>query len=169
LNLNLNVNLNPSPSDGPAAQFKFRFKWGSLALIALALPGGCRQAQVETKIDAGHEIYIERCAVCHQPNAQGVPGLYPPLAGTEWLSGPPERLEAVILDGMQGPSGNFKAVMPGWRGVLSDAEIAALATWLRKTAAMPPVTPVEVNHVRAETAGRGTFWTAGDLQALRIH
>ena len=133
-------------------------------VLAAALLGGCRQPQAEVKPDSGREIYMARCAVCHGPNGEGRPGLYPPVAGTEWVSGPPERLAALILDGMQGPLGEYNAVMPGWRGVLRDAEIAAVMSWLRKA----PVTPVEVGHVAIETQGRNTFWTAGDLQNLRV-
>lgn len=31
---------------------------------------------------AGAAIFAKRCAVCHQPNAQGVPGVYPPIHET---------------------------------------------------------------------------------------
>jgi len=133
--------------------------------MALGLLGGCGHQHVEVKTDSGHAIYMARCALCHGENGEGRPGFYPPLTGTEWVNGPPERLAAVILDGMQGPVGNYNAVMPGWRGVLHDTEIAAVMTWLRQA----PVTAVEVNHVRLETDGRNTFWTATDLKSLRIH
>lgn len=136
--------------------------------LAAALLAGCRRQQAEVKPDSGHEIYTEQCALCHNLNGEGIPG-YPPLAGTEWVTGPPERLAAVILDGMKGPSGNYNGVMPGWRGVLQDAQIAALMTWLRQADAQPPVTPVEISHVRLETQGRNTFWTVDDLRSLRIH
>jgi len=135
-------------------------------VLAAALLGGCRQQQqAEVMPDSGHMIYMARCAVCHGENGEGRPGLYPPLAGSEWVNGPPERLAAIILDGLQGPVGNYNGVMPGWRGFLQDAEIAAVMSWLRKA----PVTAVEVHHVRLETDARSSFWTADDLRVLRIH
>jgi mono/diheme cytochrome c family protein len=141
-----------------------RARVGSLALAAAFLCG-CRQQQAETRPDSGQMIYMARCAVCHGENGEGRPGMYPPLTGSQWVNGPPERLAALILDGLQGPVGNYNSVMPGWRGYLHDAEIAAVMTWLRKA----PVTAVEVNHVRLETDARNSFWTANDLQSLRIH
>jgi mono/diheme cytochrome c family protein len=108
--------------------------------------------------------------VCHGADRQGRPGLYPPLAGSEWVSGPPEKLAAIILDGLQGPLGKYNtgAVMPGWRGYLKDAEIAGIMTWLRSQAGKPAVAPVEVSRVHFQTEGRNTFWNLADLQNMRI-
>jgi hypothetical protein len=49
-----------------------RALWVMMLLAAL---GGKAQAR-------GAGIFIEHCAVCHQPNGRGVPGLYPPLANS---------------------------------------------------------------------------------------
>jgi len=142
-----------------------RLGWTALAVALLA---GCGQRQPEAKPLSGRELYTAQCALCHNRNGEGIPGMYPPLAGSDWVSGPPQRLASIILDGMRGPCGKFNGVMPGWRGVLPDAQIAALMTWLRQAAGKPPVTAVEVNHVRIETDGRNTFWTVGDLQNLPV-
>ena len=139
-----------------------------LALAVVILLAGCGQRQPDVKPETGREIYTIRCALCHNVNREGIPGMYPPLAGTQWVGGPPERLAAIILDGMRGPSGYFNGVMPGWRGILRDGQIAALMTWLRQADGKPPVTAVEVSHVRLETDGRNTFWTVEDLQNLRV-
>src|SRR5262245_39834719 len=34
----------------------------------------------------GAPIYAARCAACHQPTGAGLPGVFPPLAGSEWRS-----------------------------------------------------------------------------------
>jgi mono/diheme cytochrome c family protein len=141
----------------------------ALVVLGAGWLGGCRQPGTEVKGDAGQKIYMTRCAVCHGLKEEGRPGLYPPLAGSEWVSGPPEWMAAQILDGLQGPVGKYNAVMPGWRGYLKDAEIAAVMTWLRQGAGKEPVSAVEVNRVHLETEGRNTFWTVYDLQNLRIH
>ena len=135
---------------------------GRLAL-AVALLTGCGPRPPAPR--TGRELYMERCAVCHGANGEGRPGLYPPLAGSDWVNGPPERLAAIILDGIQGPLGKYNAVMPGWRAYMQDVEIAAIMTWLRKT----PVTAIEVNQVRVETDARNAFWTVTDLRNLRLH
>jgi mono/diheme cytochrome c family protein len=109
---------------------------------------------------------MARCAVCHGANGEGRQPYYPPLTGSPWVDGPPDRLAAIVLDGLQGKMGNYNAVMPGWGSVLQDTEIAAVMSWLRQADGKSPVTAVDVNHVRVETAARNTFWTAEDLQNL---
>ena len=142
-------------------------RWACATLLA-GLLAGCGQKHIPVNADSGQRIYMARCALCHGGNREGRAGLYPPLAGTDWVDGPPERLCAIILDGMQGPLGDYNAVMPGWGAVLQDAEIAAVMTWLRNADGKPPVAPVEVHHVRLLTAQRNTFWSSGDLRSLRI-
>jgi mono/diheme cytochrome c family protein len=137
-------------------------------VLAAALLGGCRQQKMEVMEDSGQATYLARCAVCHGENREGRAGMYPALAGSEWVDGQPERLAAIILDGIQGRVGNYEAVMPGWGPILGDAEIAAVMTWLRREDGKGPVTAVEVNHARVETAGRNTFWTADELRDLRL-
>lgn len=76
------------------------------------------------------------CVACHQANGQGVPGAFPPLAGSDY----PDFLDPIghakiILHGMQGPivvnGVQYNGVMQGYAGVLSDVEIAAIATYER--------------------------------------
>jgi mono/diheme cytochrome c family protein len=139
------------------------------AWVALALPllGACRQTpqMPGMGIQTGQQIYLARCAVCHGPDREGLLK-YPALAGSQWVDGPPNRLAAIILDGIQGRIGNYAAVMPGWGATLRDTEIAAVMTWLRKQDGKGPVTAVDVNHMRIVTAGRGAFWTEEDLRHL---
>lgn len=136
--------------------------------LAAALLAGCGRQNATVAADSGHDIYMARCAMCHGMNGEGAPGMYPPLAGSEWVDGPPQRLAAIILDGMQGRAGNYNAIMPGWGAVMPDAEIAAVMTWLRQRDGKGAVTAVEVNHVRMETAARNTFWTVEDLRTEPI-
>jgi mono/diheme cytochrome c family protein len=139
--------------------------------LAAALLAGCgpRQAGVQTQPDAGQSLYLTRCALCHGENGEGIPPNYPPLAGSVWVTGSPDRMAAIILDGMQDPSRHYNGVMPAWRDTLDDAQIAAIETWVRQAAGKPPVGATDVNHVRAETAARGAPWTLDDLQRLQLH
>jgi mono/diheme cytochrome c family protein len=137
------------------------------ALLAALLFSACHQEKPEILENSGQQIYLARCAVCHGETGQGRPGMYPPLAGSQYVDGPPQRLAAIILDGLQGRVGSYNAVMPGWGTILNDAEIAAVMTWLRKTDAKPPVAPVDVSHTRITTAAHNTFWTAEDLHNLQ--
>ncbi len=140
----------------------------ALILLGAVLFAGCGQRKPEVTQDSGQAIYLARCAVCHGEKGEGKPGCYPPLTGSEWVIGPPERLAAIILDGVRGRIGDQVAVMPGWSAVLRDSEIAAVMTWLRKKEGKSLVTAVEAHHTRIRTAGRNTFWTAEDLRSLNL-
>lgn len=127
-------------------------------------------------VEAGQRIYVSRCQACHQPDGLGTPGVFPPLIGTDWVTGAPETLVRILLNGLQGPitvaGETYNGAMPAWRDVLSDAEIAAVGTFVRQWDAneAPALTPGLVGELRAATAERGAVpWTADDLlQAAAI-
>lgn len=92
-------------------------------------------------VAAGARLYLEHCAQCHGPEAQGHPDWQnpqvtaaPPLNGTgnEWKRSKRE-LVAVIKQGLKK---NGEPVMPGWQGRLSDQEIEQIISWLQ--ALWPP-------------------------------
>ncbi|NIQ60271.1 MAG: cytochrome c, partial [Gammaproteobacteria bacterium] len=65
-----------------------------------------RESAVEAATDpvqAGMQIYDARCQQCHQPSGLGVPGVFPPLIGAEWVTGPPEVPVLILLNGLRGP------------------------------------------------------------------
>ena len=99
----------------------------------------------------GGKIYAQVCAACHMPNGSGVPGLQPPLAGSAVVAGDPTRLIRVIL---QGPAAvlpadreKFPVVMPAFGPALTNAEIASLATYLRKNFADASASAVTAEQV----------------------
>jgi mono/diheme cytochrome c family protein len=121
-------------------------------------------------VQAGRQIYLARCQACHQPDGKGMPGAFPPLVGSEWVTGPAERMVRIVLDGLQGPvqvaGQTFNGAMPAWRGQLTNQEIAAVATYVRQWApnAAPPIDSTLVAAQRAANASRTTPWTAAELQ-----
>jgi len=119
---------------------------------------------------AGRRIYTARCQACHQADGKGVPGAFPPLVGSEWVTGAPETVVHIVLDGLQGPvqvaGQTYNGAMPAWRDLLSDAEIAAVVTFVRQWApnAASPVDSALVARERAATAARRRPWTADELR-----
>ena len=91
-------------------------------------------AQVVAAIDGG-EIFQGKCVACHQANGAGVPGVFPPLAGSEWVLGNPERLAHIPLHGIQGKLTvkgiAYNGMMPVFSEILTDGEIAAVLTYIR--------------------------------------
>jgi mono/diheme cytochrome c family protein len=110
----------------------------------------------------GAALYAARCAACHQATGAGVPGAFPPLAGSEWAAGDAKRLAALVLHGVTGPitvkGDPYNGAMPAFGAQLDDAELAAVLTHVRSkwgggAGAMDADT---IAKVRAATQGRTT-------------
>jgi cytochrome c oxidase subunit 2 len=72
----------------------------------------------------GEKIYKANCAACHQPTGAGAPPTFPALAGGKIVNGPKDAVIGQVLHG--------KNMMPPFPQ-LSDAEIAAVATYIRSS------------------------------------
>lgn len=91
-------------------------------------------AEAANQID-GKQVYTAKCVACHQANGQGVPGVFPPLAGSEWVLESPERLASIPLRGIAGEltvkGVKYNGMMPAFASQLDDAELAAVLTYIR--------------------------------------
>lgn len=104
----------------------------------------------------GEAVFKKICATCHMADGSGVPYLQPSIKGSAWISNPdPQLLLSLILRGSAVLGEAAKAYdndMPPLDN-LSDAEIAAVATYVRGRFAAPPltepVTPAQVAIARA--------------------
>jgi mono/diheme cytochrome c family protein len=139
---------------------------------------------VETKVDivaVGKRQYLTICFSCHQNNGMGTPGVFPPLANSEWVTGSEERLVRVLLHGLTGPitvagqpyggpgSAPMPSFGPGGTTPWSDDNIAAVLTYIRQEwgNSAPPITPERVAEIRTRVGPRGTAWTAAELEAIQ--
>jgi glucose/arabinose dehydrogenase/mono/diheme cytochrome c family protein len=116
----------------------------------------------------GKAIYDALCLTCHQADAKGLPGIYPPLAASDWIAGESRPLIRVVLHGLSGPiqvNGQTYGVMPMPPMGLSDQHLAEVLSYVRASFGntAPPVTSEQVAAERAATHGRATPWTAADL------
>jgi mono/diheme cytochrome c family protein len=127
-------------------------------------------AAIDDPVAAGRRVYEKQCTACHQATGRGVPGAFPPVVGSEWVTGAPETVARILLFGLQGPvqvaGATYNGAMPAWKDVLKDGEIAAVATYLRQWApnAAPAVTAEQVAALRAAHADRSAAWTAAELE-----
>lgn len=123
----------------------------------------------EQRVATGQQHYAQVCAACHQPHGGGNAGVAPPLAGSDWVAGPPERLARVVLHGLYGPvqvnGQTWNLHMPGLGTVFDDDKIAGILSYVRRAwgNAAPPVEPALVAAVRKETAERTLPWRAEEL------
>lgn len=88
-----------------------------------------------TAVD-GKAIFAAQCAACHQATGKGLPGVFPPLDGSEWVQGAPKVVANILLHGITGEitveGHKFEGAMPSF-AQLSDAELAGVASFVRST------------------------------------
>lgn len=119
----------------------------------------------------GPTIYAATCKACHQANGLGTPGQFPPLVGSEWVTGSEERLLRIILHGVTGEieveGETFNGAMPTWGPLFKDEELAAVATYVRNSWGnkAAPVSAATVTRVRLKYQTRTTPWTVKELQS----
>jgi mono/diheme cytochrome c family protein len=92
--------------------------------------------QVPDELQAGRTVYNTYCAPCHQRDGKGAPGMNPPLAGINIVTGNKTELIKIILKGYDKPTKingeSYQNVMPphAW---LADQQIADVLTYIRKS------------------------------------
>jgi mono/diheme cytochrome c family protein len=87
-------------------------------------------------IGQGAKLYLDRCAACHGADGKGVVGVYPPLDGNSAVSEPAgiNAIRVVLLGGFAPvTAGNPRPYsMPPFAQQLSDAEVAAVVSYVRQ-------------------------------------
>ena len=124
------------------------------------------------QMEEGKKNYMMVCMACHQVTGLGLPPVFPPL-NTEYVTGTPERLAAMILKGNAGPmtiNGKpYNNIMPGQEAMLTDEKIASIMTYVRNSFGNTgsAVGPELVAAARKRFADRKTPWTEAELKAWK--
>ena len=83
----------------------------------------------------GAQVYAANCVACHQANGAGLPGVFPPLAGAEWVLAADKIPVNILLHGVTGKltvkDVAYSGQMPAFKDKLNDAEIAAVLDYVR--------------------------------------
>jgi len=133
-----------------------------LAAAAVAAPDAA-------SMERGKAVYSRTCIACHQPTGMGLPPVFPPLAGSEWVAKDASIAVRNIVNGMQGPitvkGVTYNSMMPPVAG-LSDKDIADVVTYVNNTwgNSGPSVTEAEVAAIKKKYADRKTPWTAAEYE-----
>jgi len=134
------------------------------------------------QISAGKEVYMKvgpgggMCFTCHQPTGLGLPGQFPPLAGSDWVLGNKERLIKITMHGLMGEievnGVKYNNVMapPGIPpGSLTDQQIADVLTYIRNDwgNSASSISPEEVANIRESVKDRPSMqmWTSAELNS----
>ena len=147
------------------------------AEAAKAAAGAPKQLTPEQILAAGKRLYTT-CAACHQANGQGLPGTYPPLAASEWVTGKEDRLIRVLLHGLGGPiqvgGSTYNGAMPAFGKVpgggynWNDEKISQVLSYIRHEWGNKAgfVTKEKVAEVFAAEKARAKAWTQDELKAF---
>jgi mono/diheme cytochrome c family protein len=123
--------------------------------------------------DRGAKVYRNQCAQCHQADGNGVLGVYPPLVASNWVTGHPQVVSRILINGLNGPivvkGSNYNGNMPAFGSsglALSDKDIAGVITYIRQEwgNSASDVTVATIAEYSDLYAGRSVPWQAADLK-----
>jgi mono/diheme cytochrome c family protein len=115
----------------------------AIASYLQSLPPRAAAAEQPVLFDAkalteqGEKVYTQHCAECHGKRGEGVAGIYPPLDGNSSVTEPSgiNATRMVLLGGFApATTANPRPYsMPPFAQQLSDQEVAAVVTYLRRS------------------------------------
>lgn len=117
--------------------------WTIVAITAAVALGfavfRCNVKPADAAAPSGAALYAEKCGICHGANGEGISGSMPPLAlNPHVTTSDPSATIVEILEGMPLTDITVGGVhygggMPAWGNWLSNAEVAAIATYVRSS------------------------------------
>jgi mono/diheme cytochrome c family protein len=123
-----------------------------LPAALLMTVGACSQPSAPTAAARGEVLYMQTCVSCHREKGEGVPNVYPSLAGSAAVMGDPTELAQWVLSQKRPatiPAGRYPTQMLlfGW---MKDDDAAALLTYIRSNFgnSAPPVDAATIAKAR---------------------
>ena len=134
---------------------------------------------IKASADRGKALYMTTCVACHQPTGLGLPGVFPPFDGSEFIQGDARRLVAIVIKGLNGPITVKGAKFPGAIPLipvdtqfpqykdnqkLADVLNFVRTSWSNK--ADKAITPNFIEKIRDEFKDRTMPWTEADVTSF---
>jgi mono/diheme cytochrome c family protein len=98
-------------------------------------PPAQSRSSAPVNVAAGESLYVTNCSGCHGVSGEGAVNIAPPLAKNPYVAGSATSLIRAVTDGLVGPvkekGATWNGSMPAWRGTLTNAQIAAVLTYIR--------------------------------------
>jgi mono/diheme cytochrome c family protein len=121
-------------------------------------------ADEQKRFDEGKQVFANLCAACHNPDGQGKDKLGANLVTSKYVQANPQIAIRILTGGKEGPIG----LMPPVTGALTDAQIAAALTYIRRewghTAS--PVSEIDVRELRQSTSFHKGPWSDAELSSM---
>lgn len=120
----------------------------------------------------GRKIYNRDCIACHQATGLGIPGVFPPLAGSSWVTGDVSISSNIVMSGLMGAiqvgDTVYNSVMPPLGSQLSDRDIAGVLSFVRQEWGNSAANVSEdlVTEIRTKQGSRTDLWTIDELLSL---
>ena len=108
---------------------------------------------LKASIERGRDVYTAQCMSCHMEQGEGIDGVYPPLAKSDYLLADKKRSIDQLLHGLSGAitvnGKNYDGVMNAF-DALSDTDISDVLNYVRNSFGNKgsAVTPEEVKALR---------------------
>lgn len=137
----------------------YQLEGSAIQTIAQASTQQPPAANKEERIARGKIVYTQICMACHQPEGQGIPKAFPPLAKSDYLNADHERAISTVLHGLQGKvtvnGETFESIMPQLG--LNDEQVANVLTYVysRWENKGIEITPELAREVRTKMATTG--------------
>jgi mono/diheme cytochrome c family protein len=151
----------------------------SHATVAVKQSGAGLTGDYLKSFQRGKEVYAAAaCAGCHGMQGEAPAPGFPPLSPSDWVTGDPERLTKVVLNGLTGPitlnGEKFETALPmppnmSNPAVQKDQDLADLFNYIRNLGQnkAQQVTAKQVKTYRAIAEKRAQPWTEKDLKAAK--
>lgn len=123
---------NPSVFSGRIQEGVYAPDGGAIQSVGGPPPAPLPPRTLEERLTAGARTYGQSCSACHQPTGLGIPGVFPPLANSDFLNADPDRAIRAVLGGLTGAitvnGAEYRSTMPAV--LLTDDEIADVLSWV---------------------------------------
>jgi len=121
----------------------------------------------------GKQVFETVCALCHGVDGEGKPGQAPPLAGSEWALGNPNRMIRIPLYGLTGTISvkgqDWNLNMPAMGAALSPDDLSAVLTYIRSSWGnkAEPVAAEQIQSLKTKVGSHPLPVTVQELNAVQ--
>jgi nitrite reductase (NO-forming) len=150
---------------------KLRLNLLFAAMLSLAATAAmAASAPDAATLAKGHSLFENNCSACHQAHGEGMPGVFPNLAKSDFLAADPQRAVHFVLHGHTGQitvnGVTYDGSMPDVGANLSNQDVADILTYVLNSWGNPggEIQPDAVAQIRSGGSQGGSGASEGGSQ-----